>query len=129
MKSTFLLITVTVPLFCSIGAVVGQEQTDVVDSDNIADALAEPRTRGLSRGIGVRAKGKVDLNIPFEVNSSELAPAAQRQLEQLIDALSRDSLAEFRFRIAGHTDASGAADVTALRVPFSAWTYGFVATG
>jgi outer membrane protein OmpA-like peptidoglycan-associated protein len=109
MNFRYRLIAVTVVLYCSIGAVSGQEQADVVDSDKIADALAEPRTRGLSRGIGVRAKGKVDLNIPFEVNSSELAPDAQRQLEQLIDALSRDSLTEFRFRIAGHTDASGAA--------------------
>lgn len=108
MNRTYRLIAVTVALLCSTGSGAGQEQADVVESDNIADALAEPRTRGLSRGIGVRAKGKVDLNIPFEVNSSELAPAAQRQLEQLIDALSRDSLAEFRFRIAGHTDASGA---------------------
>lgn len=112
MKFSYRLIAVTVALSCSIGAVNGQEQADVVDSDKIADALAEPEplTRGFGRGIGVRAKGKVDLNIPFEVNSSELAPEAQRQLEHLIDALSRDSLTEFRFRIAGHTDASGAAN-------------------
>ena len=110
MNSSYRLIAVTVAFTCSIGTVSGQEQADVVDSDRIADALVEPRTRGLSRGIGVRAKGKVDLNIPFEVNSSDLAPEAQQQLQHLIDALSRDSLTEFRFRIAGHTDASGAAN-------------------
>jgi outer membrane protein OmpA-like peptidoglycan-associated protein len=49
------------------------------------------------------------LKIPVEVYSSELAPAALRQLEQLSDALSRDSLSEFHFQIAGHTDASGSA--------------------
>jgi outer membrane protein OmpA-like peptidoglycan-associated protein len=94
----------------SSGSVLAAQQPDVVDSDEIADALTAPPTRGLTRGIGVRAKPKVDLNIPFEVNSSELKPEAQRQLEHLIEALSRDSLSEFRFQIAGHTDASGAAD-------------------
>ncbi len=84
---------------------------DIVESDEIAEALEEkPKTRGLTRGVAVRVKKKVDLNIPFEYNSSALAPEAERQLAQLVDALSRDSLAEFRFEVAGHTDASGSAD-------------------
>ena len=58
----------------------------------------------------MQVKKKVDLNIPFEYNSSELAPEAIVQLEQLSDALSRDALGRFRFEIAGHTDASGSAD-------------------
>ena len=91
---------------------------EVVDSDQLVRALTpseetdQPRTRGLSfgRGISVRVKTKVDLRIPFEFNSSQLAPEATAQLTQLSDALARDSLATFRFEIAGHTDASGAAE-------------------
>jgi outer membrane protein OmpA-like peptidoglycan-associated protein len=110
MKATFRPAVVAICFICSISTLADQQQADVVDSDEIADALTEPRTRGLTRGIGVRAKGKVDLNIPFDVDSSELGSAAQKQLRQLLDALSRDSLADFRFQIAGHTDASGADD-------------------
>jgi outer membrane protein OmpA-like peptidoglycan-associated protein len=110
MKSPCQLMIITATLLFSQCGVAGQEQTDVVDSDKIADALAQPRTRGLSRAIGVRKRAAVDLKIPFEVNSSELAPEAQQQLEQLIDALSRDALSEYRFQVAGHTDASGSAE-------------------
>lgn len=111
MKNATHLCLVSVALALSSGMAIAQEShTDVVDSDAIADALTKPRTRGLTRAIGVSAKSKVDLNIPFEINSSELAPDAQRQLAQLRDALSRDSLATLRIQIAGHTDSSGAAD-------------------
>lgn len=91
---------------------------DVVDSDAIVRALEpaeadseKPRTRGLSfgRGISVRVKSKVDLKVPFEYNSSELAPAAAAQLTELGNALQREALASYRFEIAGHTDASGPA--------------------
>lgn len=110
MNVTLRLAVVAVAITCSMSSVADQQGVDVVDSDQIADALNVPKTRGLSRGIGVRQKAQVDLNIPFEVNSSELKPEARQQLRQLVDALSRDSLAEFRFQVAGHTDASGAAD-------------------
>ena len=110
MKAAFLQGAILIAILCSPVAFTAQQQDDVVDSDDIAESLAAPKTRGLTRAIGVRQKQKVDLNIPFEVNSSELKPEARRQLRQLVDALSRESLAEFRFQIAGHTDASGTAD-------------------
>jgi hypothetical protein len=71
MKATFRPAVVAICFICSISTLADQQQADVVDSDEIADALTEPRTRGLTRGIGVRAKGKVDLNIPFDVDSSD----------------------------------------------------------
>ena len=90
---------------------------EVVESDDLVRALTpqeaeQPRTRslGLSRAMKVRVKSKVDLKIPFEFNSSNLAPEAEAQLLQLIEALNRDALSTFRFEIAGHTDASGAAE-------------------
>ena len=88
---------------------------EVVDADDLVRALTpaeaeKPLTRSLTRAIKVRVKSKVDLKIPFEFNSSTLAPEAEAQLLQLIDALNKDALSTFRFEIAGHTDASGAAE-------------------
>ena len=85
----------------------------VIDSDQLEKALElepQPKTRGLTRGISVQVKAKVDLNIPFEYNSGALAPEAESQLLQLAEALARDSLAAYRFEVAGHTDASGSAE-------------------
>lgn len=101
---------ISIAMFFSTCGAAGQEQSDVIDSEQIADALTQPRTRSLVRAIGVQAKAKIDLNIPFEVNSSKLVPEAQQQLEQLSDALTRNSFAGIRFQIAGHTDASGTAE-------------------
>ncbi len=86
--------------------VFAQTTPDTVSSSEIEQALKKSKTRG----IGVRAKAKVDLNIPFEINSSSLRPDARAQLEQLEAALQQDSLAIYRFQIAGHTDASGSAE-------------------
>lgn len=86
--------------------VFAQTTPDTVSSSEIEQALKKLKTRG----IGVRAKAKVDLNIPFEINSSSLRPDARAQLEQLEAALQQDSLAIYRFQIAGHTDASGSAE-------------------
>ena len=83
--------------------VFAQTDPDTVSSNEIEQALQKSKTRA----IGVRAKPKVDLNIPFEINSSSLRPDAKAQLEQLEAALQKDSLAIYRFQIAGHTDASG----------------------
>ncbi len=106
------LSSVAMAVLFSTSVVAGQEEDNVVDSEKIAAALTQPRTRSLSRAIGIQARTgpKVDLDIPFAVNSSDLAPQARRQLEQLSDALNRNSLAGFRFQIAGHTDASGTAE-------------------
>ena len=83
-------------------------QEPVISSSEIEKALQQPKTRSLGRGIGVKAK--VDLYVPFEFNSARLVPAAEDQLTQLSKALTGASLSSYRFEIAGHTDASGAAD-------------------
>ncbi len=105
MQSRLPIIITFLFLACQVGA---QEQP-VISSSEIEKALTEkPRTRSLGRGVGVKAK--VDLNVPFELNSARLDPAAEEQLTQLSRALTGDSLSAYRFEIAGHTDASGAAD-------------------
>jgi outer membrane protein OmpA-like peptidoglycan-associated protein len=52
----------------------------------------------------------VDLDVPFQLGSAALTDAARRQLDALAEALLAPELAEQRFLIAGHTDATGAAD-------------------
>src|SRR5262249_6538702 len=49
----------------------------------------------------------IDLNIPFELDSAALRADAVAQLTQLEAALKTSALADARFRITGHTDASG----------------------
>ena len=48
-------------------------------------------------------------NLPlfFDFNSAELLPESTQQLDQLAQAMQRNALMTFRFRVAGHTDASG----------------------
>ena len=90
----------------SMPAAFAQQDDETVSSSEIEKALKKPKTRG----IGVRRNAAVDLNIPFEINSSALRPDASAQLEQLEQALRKESLADSRFQLAGHTDASGTAE-------------------
>jgi len=89
----------------------------VLSGEQIEQALAAPKTRGLSPGSrGLRrsdeapAEQSVSLNIPFELNSSALMPQASVQLTALEQALTSASLGKDRFMVAGHTDAKGSAD-------------------
>jgi outer membrane protein OmpA-like peptidoglycan-associated protein len=74
-------------------------------------ATPAPPATAMTRGLGVRArtetKQMIDLNIPFEFNSSELQPQATAQLLQLRSALTSPGLSKDRFMVAGHTDAKG----------------------
>ncbi len=66
-------------------------------------------TRGLSRVGTAEHQQSVNLNVPFESNSSALTPQASAQLTQLQIALTSASLGKDRFIVAGHTDAKGSA--------------------
>jgi outer membrane protein OmpA-like peptidoglycan-associated protein len=82
----------------------------VVSAAQIEQALqpaAQPKTRGLFVRAKTESKQMIDLNIPFDYNSSELQPQATAQLKQLRSALSSESLGKDRFMVAGHTDAKG----------------------
>lgn len=84
----------------------------VVSDTQIEQALqAPPTTRGMTRGLKVQprteTKQMIDLNIPFEFNSSELQPQATAQLRQLRLALTSQALSKDQFMVAGHTDAKG----------------------
>jgi outer membrane protein OmpA-like peptidoglycan-associated protein len=83
----------------------------VISKDEIQRALQQkPRTRGITIKGKESARSVIDLDIPFEFNSSELQPRAEEQLRQLGAALKSTPLTTSRFRITGHTDAKGRAD-------------------
>ncbi len=91
-------------------AAAGADQ--VLSDQQIEQALAPPKTRsfvprGLTRRGTAEAEQSVNLNIPFESNSSALQPQASAQLTQLELALTSASLGKDRFVVAGHTDSKG----------------------
>jgi OOP family OmpA-OmpF porin len=49
----------------------------------------------------------VALDIKFGLNSAELTPQAKASVQQLAAAMKSQQLLSFRFRVEGHTDASG----------------------
>ena len=93
---------------------LGHGADAVVSDTQIEQALQAPpapAATGMTRGLRVQprteAKQMIDLNIPFEFNSSELQPQATAQLRQLRSALISQALSRDRFMVAGHTDAKG----------------------
>jgi OOP family OmpA-OmpF porin len=52
----------------------------------------------------------VSLSVEFASGSADLTPRARDTLDQLGKALSSSDLAQYRFRIEGHTDTVGSAD-------------------
>jgi OmpA-OmpF porin, OOP family len=52
----------------------------------------------------------VSLTVEFATGSDELTPKARQTLDQLGRALSSQDLAQFHFRIEGHTDTVGSPD-------------------
>jgi outer membrane protein OmpA-like peptidoglycan-associated protein len=80
----------------------------VISESQIEQALQPPpKTRGLVVHAKTETKQMIDLNIPFEFNSSELQPQASAQLRQLQSALTSQALSKDRFMVAGHTDGKG----------------------
>lgn len=93
-----------------------QNAKAVLSNKQIEQALASPAPltrsftpRGLARRQASETDPSVNLNIPFELNSSALKPQASEQLKQLQLALNSDALGQDRFLVAGHTDAKGSA--------------------
>jgi len=54
--------------------------------------------------------GEANLTVPFKSGSATISPAAARVLDQLGEALTSPKLADFKFRVEGHTDTVGAPD-------------------
>jgi OmpA-OmpF porin, OOP family len=96
------------------GTGTADEPQTVLSNEQIQQALAPQQTRsftprGLARKQASASDQSVNLNIPFELNSSALKPQASEQLKQLQLALISPALLKDRFVVAGHTDAKGSA--------------------
>lgn len=78
--------------------------------DEMIEALSTkptgPLSRGLTRGPPKR-EGKLQLQIQFEYNSDKISPESRELLLKLANAMKSPALEGNRFRIEGHTDASG----------------------
>jgi outer membrane protein OmpA-like peptidoglycan-associated protein len=92
------------------------EPNTVLSGQQIEQALHPPAattrsfpSRGLSRRETAEQQQSVNLNVPFDSNSSALTPQASAQLAQLEMALNSATLGKDRFMVAGHTDAKGSA--------------------
>jgi outer membrane protein OmpA-like peptidoglycan-associated protein len=92
------------------------EPNTVLSGQQIEQALHPPAattrsfpSRGLSRRDTAAHGQSVNLNVPFDSNSSALTPQASAQLTQLEIALNSATLGKDRFIVAGHTDAKGSA--------------------
>jgi OmpA-OmpF porin, OOP family len=92
------------------------EPNAVLSGREIEQALHPPAattrsfpSRGLSRRGTAEHQQSVNLNVPFDSNSSALTAQASAQLAQLEIALNSATLGKDRFMVAGHTDAKGSA--------------------
>ena len=75
--------------------------------DEMIDALAtKPLSRGLTKSPAKR-EGKLQLQIQFEYNSDRISPESRELLLKLANAMKSPALEGNRFRVEGHTDASG----------------------
>lgn len=89
---------------------------ELTKNDIIRALTPEPLTRAWSRGIAVEPGAEpvgppsVDLYVTFAFDSDILDTDAALTLDNLGRALADPALAEYRFMIAGHTDAKGTDD-------------------
>ena len=56
-------------------------------------------------------QAEANLSVPFASGSAVISPAAARVLDQLGEALASQKLADFKFRVEGHTDTVGAPEM------------------
>jgi outer membrane protein OmpA-like peptidoglycan-associated protein len=72
-------------------------------------APATSATSGAPAQPAAEAGPSVSLTVEFATGSNDLTPQARQTLDQLGKALSSADLAQFHFRIEGHTDTVGSA--------------------
>ena len=75
----------------------------------IGEVAAAPSATAASP-TGAQGASGYDLSVTFELSSDRLTSQAQTNLRQFAIALQTPALAQYRFAVEGHTDATGAAD-------------------
>jgi len=76
----------------------------------VAQAARPTRTASAAPAAAAEAPS-VSLSVQFASGSADLTPQARQTLDQLGKALSSSDLAQYRFRIEGHTDTVGPVDL------------------
>lgn len=71
-------------------------------------AARPPRMAATTAPAGISA---ASISLRFATGSAELTPAAARSLDELGRALTSQQLSPYRFRIEGHTDTVGSAEL------------------
>lgn len=105
---TAMLAMIALPIAAGVHAPTAAQQQDggkPVDLNEIIRSLA-PISYLPEHG-GTPRKASIDIRVLFETGSATLRPEARTQLDELGRALNSEKLKSHRFRIAGHTDASG----------------------
>jgi outer membrane protein OmpA-like peptidoglycan-associated protein len=72
---------------------------------------AAPAVQAMAQPAAPVEAPSASLTVQFATGSAELAPGARHTLDELGRALSSQQLASYRFRIEGHTDTVGSAEV------------------
>jgi outer membrane protein OmpA-like peptidoglycan-associated protein len=80
---------------------------DSADARSASIAASNQNAEGPAQA----ARPSVNLTVNFPAGSAELTPAARASLDALGQALASSDLANFRFRIEGHTDNVGSREV------------------
>ena len=86
------------------GEAVAQEVRDRTD------ILRQLAPRADDAGFGAE-RPSIDLQVQFALGSANLTAAAKEQLDALAEAMASEALADQRFLVAGHTDATGSEEL------------------
>jgi OOP family OmpA-OmpF porin len=94
------------------------EQTPQTSSSSSGAASGAPATHPVAQAphstrtaSAATDAPSVSLSVQFATGSAELTQQARQTLDQLGKALSSSALAQYKFRIEGHTDTVGSADL------------------
>lgn len=106
------------PAFRTRGLTIGQEApkdaaaAQDAPAGSAAPAMAPAPASAGAPGAAPASAGprKLSLQLQFGLNSAELTPGARRRLDAIGEALAAAELAQAKFVISGHTDASGSYD-------------------
>lgn len=93
------------PAALAAGSVLANDET--VRSLSEIEAALDPLEFAADYD-GVRVS--IDLTVHFDFDSATIRPESTAQLDALGNALSGDRLADYRFKLIGHTDGIGGAD-------------------
>ncbi|HQU02895.1 MAG TPA: OmpA family protein, partial [Acetobacteraceae bacterium] len=75
-----------------------------------SNAMAPMKPQGQGEAMAAPSSPSVNLNVDFQSGSAQLTPHAMQSLDQLGQALTSSTLADYRFKIVGHTDTVGTPD-------------------